>query len=66
MNYDLFPLRVQAYAGMVSSSLKDGSTVTRQACYLPLSPDGTPLIGAIPHVDGAFVATGMSLMLDLA
>ncbi|KAK9863165.1 hypothetical protein WJX84_002101 [Apatococcus fuscideae] len=52
--------KLEAYAGMVSSSLKDGSTVTRQACYLPLSPDGTPLIGAIPHVDGAFVATGHS------
>ena len=43
---------------MVSSALKDGATIKRQACYLPLSPDGTPLIGAIPHVDGAFVATG--------
>ncbi|KAK9844748.1 hypothetical protein WJX74_006279 [Apatococcus lobatus] len=51
---------LEAYAGMVSSALREGATVKRQACYLPLSPDGTPLIGAVPHVEGAFVATGHS------
>ena len=31
-----------------------------QACYLPTSPDGEPLIGPVPGVRGAFVATGHS------
>eukprot|EP01044_Picomonas_judraskeda_P008346 COSAG03_NODE_947_length_5233_cov_13.433385_2_plen_336_part_00 len=31
-----------------------------QACYLPLSPDGQPMIGAIPYVSGAYIATGHS------
>ena len=35
-------------------------TATTQACYLPLSPDGEPMIGAIPNVGGAYIATGHS------
>ena len=31
-----------------------------QACFLPTSPDGDPLIGAIPGVAGAYIATGHS------
>eukprot|EP00325_Prymnesiales_sp_UTEX-LB-985_P001612 CAMPEP_0174706118 /NCGR_PEP_ID=MMETSP1094-20130205/9087_1 /TAXON_ID=156173 /ORGANISM="Chrysochromulina brevifilum, Strain UTEX LB 985" /LENGTH=87 /DNA_ID=CAMNT_0015904347 /DNA_START=55 /DNA_END=318 /DNA_ORIENTATION=- len=29
-----------------------------QACHLPFSPDGAPVIGRCPDVDGAYVATG--------
>jgi|EP01046_Picozoa_sp_COSAG06_P013122 glycine/D-amino acid oxidase-like deaminating enzyme len=36
------------------------ATATTQACYLPLSPDGEPMIGAIPNVGGAYIATGHS------
>jgi glycine/D-amino acid oxidase-like deaminating enzyme len=32
----------------------------QQACYLPLSPDGVPVIGQVPGVRGAYVATGHS------
>lgn len=32
----------------------------KQACYLPVSPDGQPIIGAIPKVSGAYIATGHS------
>ena len=30
----------------------------RQACYRPVTDDGLPLIGRIPGVAGAYVATG--------
>jgi glycine/D-amino acid oxidase-like deaminating enzyme len=32
----------------------------QQACFLPLSPDGVPVIGPVPGVAGAYVATGHS------
>lgn len=31
---------------------------TRQACYLPMTADGLPVIGAVPGAPGAFVAAG--------
>ena len=30
----------------------------RQACYRPVTDNGLPLIGRVPGVRGAFVATG--------
>lgn len=44
----------------VASCLEEARVVARQACYLPLSLDGLPLIGAVPGVAGAYVATGHS------
>ena len=35
--------------------------LARQACYRPVTQDGLPLIGAVPGVDGAYVATGHSV-----
>src|SRR5580692_8545361 len=32
-----------------------------QACFRPVTEDGLPLIGAVPGVDGGFVATGHSV-----
>eukprot|EP01087_Luapelamoeba_hula_P009571 TRINITY_DN2480_c0_g1_i3.p1 TRINITY_DN2480_c0_g1~~TRINITY_DN2480_c0_g1_i3.p1 ORF type:complete len:409 (+),score=45.06 TRINITY_DN2480_c0_g1_i3:15-1241(+) len=32
-----------------------------QACFLPVSPDGNPIIGRIPGVTGAYIATGHSV-----
>ena len=32
--------------------------VARQACFRPVTEDGLPLIGEVPGVDGAYVATG--------
>lgn len=31
-----------------------------QACYLPTTPDGLPLIGEVPGLSGVFLATGHS------
>jgi glycine/D-amino acid oxidase-like deaminating enzyme len=31
--------------------------VTRSSCYRPLTVDGVPLIGPVPEVPGAYLAT---------
>ncbi len=43
---------------MHSSILRDAEVVTRSSCYRPLTTDGVPLIGPVPDVPGAFLATG--------
>ena len=41
------------------SSRLDGAEVIRnQACYRPICADAMPLLGAVPGVEGAYVATG--------
>ena len=45
-------------AGRVSSVLTGAPILRRQACYRPVTDDGLPLIGPIPDVAGAYVATG--------
>ena len=45
-------------AGRVSSALAAAPIARRQACYRPVTDDGLPLIGAIPAMTGAYVATG--------
>jgi glycine/D-amino acid oxidase-like deaminating enzyme len=45
-------------AGRVSAALAAAPVVRRQACYRPVTDDGLPLIGAVPDLDGAYVATG--------
>src|SRR5437667_7896709 len=45
-------------AGRVSTGLAAASIGRRQACYRPVTDDGLPLIGRVPRVSGAYVATG--------
>ncbi len=45
-------------AGRVSSALATARVTRRQACYRPVTDDGLPLIGRVPGVAGAYVATG--------
>jgi glycine/D-amino acid oxidase-like deaminating enzyme len=45
-------------AGRVSSILAAARVTRRQACYRPVTEDGLPLIGRVPGVAGAYVATG--------
>ncbi|PYN94964.1 MAG: FAD-binding oxidoreductase [Candidatus Rokuibacteriota bacterium] len=45
-------------AGRVSSALEKAQITRRQACYRPVTDDGVPLIGRVPSVAGAYVATG--------
>lgn len=43
---------------MVSSSIKSGEVTCQQACYLPLTHDGLPLIGAINGADNLYIIAG--------
>ena len=45
-------------AGRVSTALAGARITRQQACYRPVTDDGLPLIGRIPGVAGAYVATG--------
>ena len=41
--------------------LSSTKILARQACYRPITADGLPLIGRVPGVAGAYVATGHSV-----
>jgi glycine/D-amino acid oxidase-like deaminating enzyme len=45
-------------AGRVSTALAAAPVTRRQACYRPVTDDGMPLIGRVPGLAGAYVATG--------
>ncbi|MEW5318677.1 MAG: hypothetical protein WDW38_009879 [Sanguina aurantia] len=49
-------------AGSLASCLAKGEATLEatQACHLPQSPDGVPLIGKVPGLQGVYVATGHS------
>jgi glycine/D-amino acid oxidase-like deaminating enzyme len=53
--------RLEALCRTVSPALADAPIVARQACFRPVTEDGLPMIGAVPGVSGAFVATGHSV-----
>jgi glycine/D-amino acid oxidase-like deaminating enzyme len=52
--------RIIHQCSVVASCLESAEVSARQACFLPLSLDGVPLIGGVPGVAGAVVATGHS------
>ena len=41
-----------------SSLLASAEVIARQGCFRPVTADGVPLIGPVPGVPGAYVATG--------
>jgi glycine/D-amino acid oxidase-like deaminating enzyme len=45
----------------ISPGLSSATIVARQACYRPVTRDGLPLIGRVPGVEGAYIATGHSV-----
>jgi glycine/D-amino acid oxidase-like deaminating enzyme len=53
--------RLQRMCGDLSPLLASAKIRARQACYRPITRDSLPLIGRIPGVDGAYVATGHSV-----
>lgn len=53
--------RLHAMAAAVCPELGTSEVLATQACYRPVTVDGLPLIGRVPGVDGAFVATGHSV-----
>jgi len=45
-------------AGALASSMGDARLLTENACYRPVCADALPLMGEVPGIAGAFVATG--------
>jgi glycine/D-amino acid oxidase-like deaminating enzyme len=50
--------RLRALCERLSPAFTQERIISRQACFRPITRDFLPLIGAVPHTDGAFVATG--------
>ncbi len=53
--------RLEAMCRTISPALAQAPILARQACFRPVTDDGLPLIGRVPGVDGAYVATGHSV-----
>tara|TARA_Y100001960_G_scaffold331606_1_gene429130 strand:+ start:271 stop:1383 length:1113 start_codon:yes stop_codon:yes gene_type:complete len=43
---------------IIAPALGAAKVLTTQACYRPIVKDGLPLMGAVPGISGAYVATG--------
>ncbi len=55
------PDRLRAMTAAFAPELGASEVLAVQACYRPVTADGLPLIGRVPGVEGAFVATGHSV-----
>jgi glycine/D-amino acid oxidase-like deaminating enzyme len=53
--------RLEAMCRAISPVLGGAKILARQACYRPVTRDGLPLIGAVPGIAGAYIATGHSV-----
>ena len=53
--------QLEALCARLSPALTPSSIIARQACYRPVTRDGLPLIGTVPGIAGAYVATGHSV-----
>ncbi len=50
--------RLHGMCVRIAPALARAKVLARQACFRPATHDGLPLIGAVPGVAGAYVATG--------
>lgn len=53
--------RLEAMCRNISPALARMPILARQACFRPVTEDGLPLMGQVPGVAGAYVATGHSV-----
>ena len=53
--------RLQTICSELSPALASSKILAQQAYYRPITKDGLPLIGRVPGVEGAYVATGHSV-----
>jgi glycine/D-amino acid oxidase-like deaminating enzyme len=53
--------RLEAMCAGIAPVLASAKILARQACYRPVTRDGLPLIGAVPGIAGAYIATGHSV-----
>lgn len=49
---------LRGVAASVSRQLGAADLLQQQACFLPCSDDGLPVIGRLPGLENAYVATG--------
>jgi glycine/D-amino acid oxidase-like deaminating enzyme len=49
---------VRQLCPFISPVFEDATLIAQQACARPVTPDFVPLIGKVPNVPGAYVATG--------
>jgi len=50
--------RLEAICERLSPLFRKDRIVARQACFRPITRDFLPLIGRVPHTEGAYIATG--------
>jgi glycine/D-amino acid oxidase-like deaminating enzyme len=55
------PQRLHELIATVVPDLAKAEVMAVQACFRPVTADGMPLIGAVPQVESAYVATGHSV-----
>jgi glycine/D-amino acid oxidase-like deaminating enzyme len=53
--------KLQAVCERLSPAFRADRIIARQACFRPVTQDGLPLIGKLPDMDGAYIATGHSV-----
>jgi glycine/D-amino acid oxidase-like deaminating enzyme len=53
--------RLQAIGERLSPALRADRIIARQACFRPVTQDGLPLIGRVPGIEGAYMASGHSV-----
>jgi glycine/D-amino acid oxidase-like deaminating enzyme len=53
--------RLEALCRSLSPALATAPIRARQACFRPVTDDGMPLMGRVPGVEGAYIATGHSV-----
>ena len=53
--------RLRATATAISPDLGNAELLSAGACFRPITQDGLPLLGRIPGMEGAYVATGHSV-----
>ena len=53
--------RLEAICAHLSPAFTADRVLARQACFRPVTGDGLPLIGPVPGLAGAYVATGHSV-----
>jgi glycine/D-amino acid oxidase-like deaminating enzyme len=53
--------RLETMCRDISPVLGRATILARQACYRPVTSDGLPLIGRVPGIAGAYIATGHSV-----
>ncbi len=58
VTHDQATRQLMSMAAALSPQLRDAEMLSAGACYRPVTRDGLPLLGAVPGIEGAYIATG--------